>query len=724
MKIDLQKLLDSLTLDQKLAQLAAGGPYKDFVTGNNKFNSDLAREAYPNGFFGIMVPVGLLPEEIGEWVCDLRECLAELTPIPPIVMCESLHGILGKGATMFPQSIGMGGTFDPDLMRRVGDAIGKEARAIGIKLSLAPDLDLGRDPRWGRLEETYGESSYLVRKMGEAYVEGLVGKERDYVATIKHFAAHGSPVAGINLAPVNATPQELEDKYLPPFKAAIDAGAMSVMPAYSALNGIPCHGNKLLMDEILRQKWGFDGVVISDFGGIEMMNGFQRCTESMKESGRLAFSVGVDVEAPYPRTYRDLKALVEEGAISMEAIDKSVLRIIKLKADIGLFDLPMPDKNNIRRIVRSDEHKALAREAARKSMTLLKNNGMLPLNPDSYKKIAVIGPNAYVAQIGDYAIPQPELKTPLQAITERADKFGGTVVSAKGCNLYGTDTSGFGEAEEVARSADAVICIIGAQSSRGAGIGWGTEDESILTCGEGCDVHELIPGGPQLDLVRKMIETGKPVAVVMIDGRPETLFDAADNCDALVAAWYPGEEGSDALAELLFGDTNFSGKLPVTFPKHVGQIPIYHDRVPSECGFYKTPGTPDKPGRDYVFGSTTPAFEFGYGIGYSEISYKSLSAERVENGIKVTVAVENAGKYSAEESVLVFVCDEVASIPQPVKKLVGFTKVSLAEGETANVELLIPNEELMFTGADMVKRLEPGWFTVMVGTLQERVYAE
>jgi beta-glucosidase len=221
-----------------------------------------------------------------------------------------------------------------------------------------------------------------------------------------------------------------------------------------------------------------------------------------------------------------------------------------------------------------------------------------------------------------------------------------------------------------------------------------------------------------------MIEVGKPVAVVMIDGRPETLFDAADNCDALVAAWYPGEEGSDALAELLFGDANFSGKLPVTFPRHVGQIPIYHDRVPSECGFYKTPGTPDKPGRDYVFGPTTPAYEFGYGIGYSEIKYSDLVAERVEEGIKVSVTLENAGEYAAEESVLVFVRDEVATIPQPIKKLVAFTKVCLNKSAKAEAELLIPNSELMFTGIDMVKRLEPGWFTVMVGGLETRVYVK
>jgi beta-glucosidase len=311
--------------------------------------------------------------------------------------------------------------------------------------------------------------------------------------------------------------------------------------------------------------------------------------------------------------------------------------------------------------------------------------------------------------------------TPAEAIRARAEQGGGTVVTAQGCEVYGRSTEGFAEAEAVALESDAVVCIIGGKSMKGYGVGWGSEEESILTCGEGCDMHDLTPGGPQLELARRLIATGKPVTVVMIDGRPETLFDVADQCTALVAAWYPGEEGSTALAELLFGDANFAGKLPVTFPRHVGQLPVTHDRTPSGGGFYHAPGTPDRPGRDYVFGNTHPAFEFGYGLGYSRLEYRAITAEAVSEGIRVTVTVENCGDYPADESVPVFLRDEVASIPQPQKKLVAIGALTLAPGETATAELLIPTEALTFTNARMERVLEPGWFTVMAGGLEARV---
>lgn len=487
---------------------------------------------------------------------------------PPLLMCESLHGIIGKGNTVFPQSIGMGASFDPELMQRVGEAIGREAKAMGIRMSLAPDLDLGRDPRWGRVEETYGESSNLVSKMGEAYVKGLLADDGKYAAVLKHFAAHGSPEAGINIAPVYATDQEMKDRYLPPFKCALDAGAKGIMPAYSALNGIPCHAHPKLMNTILREKWGFDGVVVSDFGAVDMLIDFMKTAENAQEAQLLAMSCGIDVQVPGVLDIKGIKKLIEDGRLSVETVDKAVLRILKLKFELGLFDMSKPDKEEICRTVNSDAHKVLAREAARKSMVLMKNNGTLPLKAE--QKIAVIGPNASSVQLGSYALMKPCAVTPVQAISQRAEKSGGSVVFAKGCEVYGSDTSGFAEAESAAKEADAVVCVIGGKSMKGYGIGWGSEEESILTCGEGLDMHDLTPGGPQLDLIRCMIATGKPVIVVMIDGRPETLFDAADNCDALVAAWYPGEEGSVALAELLYGDVNFSAKLPVTFPHHVG----------------------------------------------------------------------------------------------------------------------------------------------------------
>ncbi|MBP3293883.1 MAG: glycoside hydrolase family 3 C-terminal domain-containing protein [Clostridia bacterium] len=712
-------LLKSLTIDQKLAQLTAEGSPGCFVK-DGKFNADYARRQHPHGIGGMMVPIDLTPEEIGEWVCQMRKCFAELSPVPPILMCESLHGILGKGSTVFPQSIGMGASFDPELMQKVGEAIGREAKALGIRMSLAPDLDLGRDPRWGRIEETYGESSYLTGEMGKAYITGLLADDGKYTSVIKHFAAHGSPEAGVNLAPVNVTLQELEDKYLPPFKKALDAGAKGVMPAYSALNGVPCHTNTLLMNEILRERWGFDGIVLSDFGAMNMLSSFQCSTEDNVEAGLLSMEHGMDLQVPPILPAEKWKELIAEDRISMDTIDNAVRRIIKMKMESGVFDLPEPSAETIRQTVRCDAHKGLAREAARKSIVLMKNEGVLPLRAG--QKIAVVGPNASSTQLGDYALPRFDTKTPVEALTERAEKAGGSVVFAKGCDVYGSDTSGFAEAETAAADADAVVCIIGGKSMKGYGVGWGSEEESILTCGEGCDMHDLIPGGPQLDLVRTMIATGKPVVIVMIDGRPETLFDAADNCGALVAAWYPGEEGSSALAELLYGDCNFSAKLPVTFPRHVGQLPLYHDRVPSACGFYKSPGTPDRPGRDYVFGDTHEAYPFGHGLGYSEIEYTSVTAERTGDGLRVCVEIANKGSYDADEPVLVFLRDETASLPQPVRKLAALGKIHLPAGTTKQMELTIPEEQLMFTDAKMQKRLEAGWFTVMAGVCSTRVY--
>ena len=713
-----ESILNSMTLEQKLAQLSAQGS-PDYFIKDGKFDREKARRDYPDGVFGMMVPIDLTAEEIGAWVSDMLDCFAGLTPVPPVVICESLHGILGKAATVFPQSIGMGAAFDPDLTRRVGEAIGREAKAMGIRMSFAPDLDLGREPRWGRIEETFGESPLLVGDMGEAYVKGLLADDGQYAATVKHFAAHGSPEGGVNLGPVTATPQELEDRYLPPFRRAIEAGAKAVMPAYSAFNGIPCHIHPLLMRSVLRERWGFDGVVVSDFGGIPMLISFQRAAEERDEAGLLAFRAGVDVEAPGLWGYGNFRELIDRGVLSVGEIDRAVLRILKMKLSIGLFERKKPDPERIRATVNCAEHKALAREAARKSVVLLKNKGMLPLKPG--QKLAVIGPNAFSAQLGDYALPRLNAKTPAEAVAERAARDGGSVLTAKGCDVYGSDTSGFDEAERIARESDAVICFIGGKSMKGYGVGWGSEEESMLTCGEGCDMHDLTPGGPQLDLLRRLIGTGVPVAVVMIDGRPETLFDTGENCDALVAAWYPGEEGSDALAELLFGDCNFSGKLPVTFPRHVGQVPLCHDRVPSACGFYRSPGTPDKPGRDYVFLGTDPAYEFGYGIGYSEIEYRSLEAVRTEDGIRVGVDVENKGRYPADEAVLVFIQDEAAAVPQPVKKLAAYCRAALNPGECRRVELTVPEERLMYTDASLRKVLEPGWFRILCGGLDTRV---
>ena len=715
-----EQLLTELTLDEKLAQLVALGSPSDLVR-DKKFNRELAAERYPHGLFGLMVPIDLTPSEIGEWARDMFSYFESVSVVPPVLMCESLHGILGMGTTVFPQSIGLGSSFDPELAERIGRAIGEEARALGIRLSLAPDLDLGREPRWGRLEETYGEDSYLVGRMGEAYIKGLLGEDKKYAATVKHFAAHGSPKSGVNLSSVTVTEQELWDKYLPPFEKALRAGALCVMPAYSALNGVPCHANPILMNNILREKLGFDGVVISDFGGIEMLTFFQCAAEDKKQAAKLSVSCGIDIEAPGAWAYGEaLKQAISDGEIAIEDVDKMVLRVLKLKEALGLYEMPKPDLDHIKSTVRSEAHRALAREAAEKSIVLLKNDGVLPLKNGT--KIAVIGPNAFSTQLGDYALPKFDVPTPETAIRARAESMGGSVVTAKGCDVYGTDTSGFAEAIDASESADVTVLIIGGKSMKGYGVGWGSEEESILTCGEGCDMHDLVPGGPQLDLARALIATGKPVVIVSIDGRPETLLDVADSCGAWVNAWYPGEEGSLALASLLFGDCNFSAKLPVTFPKHTGQLPLCYDNVLSDYGFYHSPGTVESPGRDYVFTDTKPTFPFGHGIGYAKLVYRDLAVSYDGKDLAVAVTVENVGECTATETVSVYVRDEVATIPQPVKKLAAIQKVTLKAKEAKIVHLTVPNDALMLTNLYGNRVLEPGWFTVMTDALSARIF--
>lgn len=717
-----EEILKSLTLDQKLAQMTYCGGGQ-FVKDGCHFDKEKAEKLFPDGVFSVSLPPYLTPEEVGIWVGELKEAFAQMTPLPPFVMSEALHGLLSAGATSFPQSIGMGSTFDPELMYKVAYAIGKEARAFGIRMSFDPDLDLGRDPRWGRIEETYGESSYMVGEMGEAYVKGILGEDKKYLATVKHFTAHGHPESGLNCAPNFATPQELEDKYLPPFKKALDAGARALMPAYSTLNGVPCHINNYILRTILRERWGFDGVVVSDSGACSLIKKWHRAVDTCLEGAERVLESGLDVEDTRLFYGEDLKTAIKNGEISESVLDEALLRIIKIKLEMGITDTTKPDFDEISRVVNCPEHKALAREAAQKSMVLLKNDGVLPLK--SGQKIAVVGPNAFSVELGDYAYPKKTAKTPVEALKERAEQSGGTVVCAQGCDVFGSDTSGFKEAEAIAETADVVVCIIGGRSMKPYGMGWGGILEGpVVTCGESLDTHDLTPGGPQLDLVRRMIATGKPTAVIMIDGRPETLFDVTENCNALVAGWYPGQEGSVALADLLFGDVNFSGKLPVTFPKHVGQIPICHDRLPSAGGYYHHPGTPENPGHDYVFISPEPEFPFGFGLGYSEICYKDITAEKTEKGVLVNVVIENKGKYDADESVLIFIRDEVAVMTQPVKKLVAAKKVQINAGETVNVSIEFDDEALMYTNYNMEKVLENGWFTIMSGNISTRILIE
>lgn len=717
-----EDLLARMTLEEKLRQMGMVDSLRCAKDG--KF---AAAPLLASGIGAIQDP-RKDPETNAALVTRIQHYLIRNTRlgIPALVVGECLHGHMSGGATIFPQSIGLAASWDPGLVRNIASAAAREARATGVNQGLAPDLDLGRDPRWGRIEETYGEDPYLVSRMGAAYVRGLQGGNgktidtNHLIATVKHFAAHGSPQGGLNLAPVSVGPRELRDTYLPPFEAAIKAGALSVMPAYSEFDGIPCHSNRKLLTDILRGEWKFEGYVFSDYGGVEFGASLHRTATDYGEAGRQALEAGMDVEAPSLLCFGDrLKGLIQAGEVSMETVDRAVRRILRVKFRAGLFEHPCPDTTNIA-VINCAAHRTLARRAARESMVLLKNsNSLLPLNPRRLQRIAVIGPQATRAELGDYSMPEEGGVTPLQGI--RAALLGNAeVLHAEGCGLMGLSTSGIAEAVDAAARSDVALLFVGGSGMTTYGIGWGKQsDEQQVTGGEGFDVTDLGLPGVQQQLVEAVIATGKPTVVVLVGGRPLSIPWIARHASALLAAWCPGQEGGHAVADILFGKTNPSGKLPVSIPATVGQVPLFYNRKPSAGGIYHTPGTPQKPGRDYVFLPSDPLFEFGHGLSYTTFSYSRLQIrpKRIppDGNVTVTVEVRNTGTRTGKEVVQCYLTDKVGSTTPPVRALKQFKKISLKPGEKKKVAFRLTPEDLMLYDTRMRRVVEPGAFEVRIG---------
>ena len=647
--------------------------------------------------------------------------------IPGLVISECLHGHMSGGTTVFPQAIGLASTWNTELITRMASAVAREARAVGAAQALGPDLDLARDPRWGRVEETYGEDPYLVSRMGLAYIRGMQGEgpavdQEHLVCTPKHFAAHGSPEAGMNLAPVAGGLRELRTLYLPPFEAAIrQAGALSVMPAYSEYDGVPATASKLLLNAILRQEWGFTGYVFADYGAVHMLHSFHRTAHDAAEAGRQALEAGLDLEAPSVYGYGDqLRTLVERGEVSEALVDQAVSRILRVKFLAGLFENPFADVSRLDAVVHCDDHRNLAREVARESIILLRNeDDLLPLSP-AVRRIAVIGPNAAAVQLGDYTLTSATGVTPLEGI--RAAVSDETeVIYVQGCGLWEQSTGGFAEAVAAAENSDVAVVVIGGGSMALAGTGWGADDR-VATCGEGFDRTELSPPGVQEDLVRAVHATGTPTVVVMVHGRPWSIEWMSENIPALLEAWYPGEEGGNALADILFGKVNPSGKLPISVPRSVGHVPAFYNHKPSARGYYHRPGAPDAPGRDYVFAPPTPLYEFGHGLSYTTFEYTNLWIEPAcilpAGKVRVSVDVRNAGSRAGKEVVQLYVNDLVSSVTTPVRALRQFAKVHLEPGEIVSCEFTLGPEDLRLYNQDGLWVVEPGEFEVIVGGLK------
>lgn len=661
--------------------------------------------------------------------------------IPPIQIAECLHGLLAYGATIYPQAISQGSTWNPELIEQMSSQIALEASSVGVDQALSPLFDLIRDPRYGRNEECYAEDPYLVAEIGKAFVTGMQGKpeqtrtripEGKLMCTAKHFAGYSVPAAGINLAPASLGEREMRTLHLYPFEKVVkEANVYSVMPSYNETDGIPAHANHHLLTDILRDEWGFEGYVFSDYGGASHLTHFHKTAADKKEAAYQAFTAGLDLEAARPDIYPHIEELVKEGRLSEADVDVAVRRILKAKFRSGVFDKKYADVKNIKKNVHTPEHIALAKTIADESIVLLQNkNNILPLDPEKIKSIAVVGPNANQVQYGDYSYTRDNKSgvTVLQGITDLVgDKV--KVNYAKGCGISSLDTTGIAEAVKAARESDVVVAVLGETSVILSGLGWGRgpgemEADDAFTTGEGYDITDINPIGVQRKLLQALKATGKPMVLVLVHGRPWSIGWEKDNMDAILEAWYPGEQGGNSVADIIFGKVNPSGRLNATFPQSTGHIPVAYDYKPSAKGINREPGTPEKPGRDYVFSSPDPVFPFGHGLSYTDFEYgdMQISGDTFGNeGITVSVNVKNTGSVSGKEVVQLYVNDKISSVTTPVKALKGFSKISLAPGESRRVSFTVAPEDLGLWNRDMKYVTEPGEFDFMFGKSSEDI---
>lgn len=649
--------------------------------------------------------------------------------IPAIVHEEALHGLMARDAVCHPQAIGLAASWRPELTEAMARWIGRAMAARGAHQVLAPIWDITRDPRWGRIEETYGEDPYLVTAFGLAYTRGVQGE--GIIATGKHLVAHGLPEGGMNRAPAHVGERELRDQFLAPFEAAVrEGGLRSMMHAYEDVDGVPCVVSRELLTGILREEWGFDGTVVSDYDGVALVVEHHALVKDLGEAAARSIEAGLDIELPRTTGFgAPLAAAVASGRVPIEVVDTAVERVLRQKIELGLFETWQVDEAAAH--VPVDEERALARESAAASLVLLENDGTLPLRPD-LRRVAVIGPSADDprALLGDYAhlvhiqtlmemrdrqnvfdIPVPDrldLADELAAIPSvraaLADRLGPDVslVHERGCGLLDGDDAEIAAAARAAAEAELAIVVVGERS--------GLTDDS--TVGEARDRMELGLPGRQGELLDAVLATGTPVVLVILAGRPLSIPEAAARCAAVLMAWVPGEEGATAIAETLAGDRNPGGKLPVTVPRHVGQVPTFHGHKPSGGkSAWKT---------DYVDGPSRPLWAFGHGRSYTSFALADLALDRPElapgEEVGISVTVRNTGARAGDEVVQLYLRDVEASVTRPVRELRGFARVSLEPGAAARVTFTLHADQLAFTGLDRRRAIEPGVVEVMVGT--------
>ncbi|HEV2456117.1 MAG TPA: glycoside hydrolase family 3 N-terminal domain-containing protein [Verrucomicrobiae bacterium] len=696
-------LLGRMTTEEKARQLDLYDAKNTILTKSNLLNGTQVRPGTPFvaerakrafGDLGLgaiheLYPDAQLYNALQKWVMN-----SSRLGIPVLLTGEALHGYMGYGSTIFPQSVNLATTWNTDLARAEGEAIASETRARGVDMIFAPVLDVAREPRWGRVEEDFGEDPFLSGQLGLAYVQGVQGdslaSDHACIAEPKHFAGHGSPESGINTAPVHAGERELRMDMLGSFEPAIREGhAMGVMVAYNDIDGVPCTANPWLLQKVLCNEWGFQGFSLADDGAIRRLYADHHVAATPADAVRLAINSGVDMQFydfNHDTFQNALIDGVKAGSVSKGTLDEAVGRILRAKFLLGLFDHPFVDPNLEDSVCRSRAHLDLSLEVARQSMCLLKNkNHLLPLDKN-LKRIAVIGPNANVVQTGDYTGHEPCLDSPEYGIFEQVKR----IVSPE-TRVQFVDGQNIADAVALATNSDAVILGLGENSN---------------ISGEGHDRSSLDLPGNQEQLLEAVVATGVPVVLVLENGRPLTIPWAAENVPAILEAWYPGEFGGRAIAETLFGDNNPAGRLSISFPKNAGQLPVFYDNFPSKRN-------------RYVDGDDSPQFVFGFGLSYTTFKYENLNVTAPPPGsdddVLVTFDLTNAGDRDGDEVAQVYVRETTASVAMPQRELKAFSRVRLRAGETRNVTLHIQRNDLAIWGAKQAWAVEPGEFTVWVG---------
>jgi beta-glucosidase len=726
-EIRARDLLSKMTLEEKMMQLGSVWGY-ELLDQEGRFSEERANELLRHGIGQITRPGGatnLEPAEVVKFVNQIQRYLVERTRlgVPAMIHEECLAGYMGLGATNFPQPIAMASTWDPDLVRRVACAIGSDMKKVGAHQGLAPVVDVVRDPRWGRTEESFGESPYLVARMGVAYIEGI--QENGVVATTKHFVAYGASEGGKNWAPSTVAFRELREVFMLPFEAAVKcANVLSVMNAYSEIDGVPCACSEELLSDVLRKEWGFKGIVVSDYFAVDVLRSYHRIAKDKGQAAKLALQAGIDIELPRIDCYCELKKLVEAGELSESALDEAVYRVLLMKFQLGLFEQPY-----VEACASLPKHDDLALEVARKSIVLLKNDGILPLKKNT--KVALVGPNAKsvrnmfgdysyythiralldTANLGSINAPSFNLKRLEEIVNKELQRVmsvydalkseGVDVEWAEGCGVLEGDESTIREAVNLAEKCDVIVAVMGDRSGL-------TKD---CTSGESRDSANLRLPGLQERLLLELAKTHKPIVLVLLTGRPYALGSVEDKVNAILEAWLPAEAGGQAIVDVLLGRVNPSGRLPISFPRSAGQIPVFH--------YVKPSGGRSHWHKDYVDESVEPLYPFGHGLSYTKFEYSNFDIEskRVPTAgeIVLKVDVKNVGDREGEEVVQLYVGREYGSVTRPVKELKGFARVHLEPGQKKTVQFKIHTDVLSYYNRRMELVVEPGVYKFMVG---------